>query len=593
VNAFRLKAAAYRRLVVSICLAAAMLPGAVARAEHVASEKLLPKNTLLFAHISSVPDALAAFKETNLGRMFHDPQIRPFMNGVLDTANKMLSQVKDRTGMSIEDLAKLPQGEVTFALLPRDPMKTTGLEMVAILDCGDSIIAARKVSDKIRASLEAGGYRLRQETIDGFPVSIYQYGNDDTSGFVLFERDNTMVLSTSYDLARQLLARWNEGSDDCLAENGDFVAAMDRCRGLKDEIPQVTFFVDPISLIRETSRGNAGAQIMLAMLPAIGLDGFLGVGGSLVLATEDFDTIMQIHVLLQSPRSGVLDLIALDAGDDTPPAWMPADVASYMSIHWNFQDFFAKGTKLADSFGGEGTTANRVNDRATRMLGIDFQHDLLPQLTGRLLHVTWFERPVRLGVGANTMVAVQVNDPKAFAPTFDKIVSNFGGRIEKKTYAGLPYYRMAGERGPDDIMPRPCFAMLDDWILVADRPAIMEHILVRRDDGSDRLASELEYKLIASKIGRQPGGKTPGLLNFTRPEESWKYMYDLASSNKTRDSLRNMGQNNPALQALNQGLDQNPLPPWSAIAKYLAPSGAMMVNDDSGVHYMQFSLKRK
>jgi len=98
---------ARRRLLVSICLAAAMLPAVVAQAEHVASEKLLPKSTLLFAHVSSVPDTIAAFNETNLGRMFHDPQIRPFMNGVLDTANKMLSQVKDRTGMSIEDLAKL------------------------------------------------------------------------------------------------------------------------------------------------------------------------------------------------------------------------------------------------------------------------------------------------------------------------------------------------------------------------------------------------------------------------------------------------------------------------------------------------------
>jgi hypothetical protein len=592
VNAFQHNAAAWRRLLASLCIVVALLPAAVTRAEHVASEKLLPKNTLLFAHISSVPDTIAAFNETNLGRMVHDPQVQPFMKGVLETANKMISQVKDRTGMSIEDLAKLPQGEATFAILPRDPMRTTGVEFVAILDCGDSIIAARKVSDKVRASLEQGGFRLRQETIEGFPVSIYQYGNDEGSSFAIVERDNTMVLCTSYDLTRQFLSHWTEGTDDCLAENGDFVAAMDRCRGTKDESPQITFFVDPISIVRETSRGNAGAQIMLAMLPAIGLDSFLGVGGSLVLATEDFDTILQIHVLLGS-RSGVLDLIALDAGDDTPPPWMPADVASYMSIHWNFQDFYAKGTKLADSFAGEGTTANRVNDRATRMLGVDFQHDLLPSLTGRLLHISWFERPVRLGVGANTMVAVQINDPKAFAPVFDKIVSHFGTKIEKKTYAGLPYYRMAGERGPDDIQPRPCFAMLDDWLLIADRPAIMEHILVRRDDGSDRLASELEYKLIASKLGRQPGGKTPGLLNFTRPEESWKYMYDLASSNKTRDSLRNMGQTNPALQALNQGLDQNPLPPWSAIEKYLAPSGAMMVNDDAGVHYMQFSLKRK
>jgi hypothetical protein len=568
---------------------------AAAQAEHVASPKMLPRDTLLYAHVSSVPDLIAAFNETNFGRMINDPQIKPFMQGALETANNMLTQVKERTGMSIEELAKLPQGEISFALLPRDPngTKTEGLDMAIIVDCGDSIIAARKVSDKVRGGFEDAGYRVRQEAIDGFAVSLYEYGNGNSPAFVLFERDNTMAVCSGMDVAKFLLARWTNGGDDCLAENGDFVAAMDRCRGVKDETPQVTFFADPISMARELSRGNPGAQIALAMLPALGLDGFLGVGGSLVLATEDFDSIFQIHVLLQSPRSGVLDLVAMDAGDDTPPPWMPADVASYLSVHWNFEDFFAKGTKLGDNFMGEGAMANRVNDRAIRTLGVDFQHDLMPYLTGRLLHLTWFERPVRLGVGANTMVAAQLTDAKAFAPTFDKILARFGNTIEKKTYSGVAYYQTAGQYGPDDIRPRPCFALLDDWVLVADRPSIMEHILVRRDGGSDRLASDLEYKLVASKIGRQPGGKTPGLLSFSRPEESWKYMYDLAKSDTTRDTLRNMGQNMAPLKALNQGLEKNPLPPWSAISRYIAPGGSMAVNDDSGIHYMQFSLKRK
>jgi hypothetical protein len=107
------------------------------------------------------------------------------------------------------------------------------------------------------------------------------------------------------------------------------------------------------------------------------------------------------------------------------------------------------------------------------------------------------------------------------------------------------------------------------------------------------LASALDFKLIASKIARQPGGERPAMMSFDRPETGWKYMYDLAQADRTKDRLRESAANNPFFKALNEGLTDNPLPPWSAMSRYLAPQGGMIVNDDSGVHYMQFSLRRK
>ena len=40
-------------------------------------------------------------------------------------------------------------------------------------------------------------------------------------------------------------------------------------------------------------------------------------------------------------------------------------------------------------------------------------------------------------------------------------------------------------------------------------------------------------------------------------------------------------------------LKDNPLPAFSVLAKYFAPGGGMMVNDETGIHYMTFTLKRK
>jgi hypothetical protein len=218
---------------------------------------------------------------------------------------------------------------------------------------------------------------------------------------------------------------------------------------------------------------------------------------------------------------------------------------------------------------------------------------LLPAITGRVITLHWFERPVTIGRGANQCAAIQLKDPKSFSATLDKISDHFGDKFQKKTVAGISCYEQAGEREADDARPEPCFGLLNDWLLVSDHPAILEHVLKHRDETSDSLAEALDYKLVANKISRQSGGDKAGMLSFNREEDSWKYLYDLAASDKTRDMLRKRGENNRFLKTLNQDLEKEPLPPWDVVAKYLAPGGAMVVDDANGFHYMSFSLKRK
>ena len=135
--------------------------------------------------------------------------------------------------------------------------------------------------------------------------------------------------------------------------------------------------------------------------------------------------------------------------------------------------------------------------------------------------------------------------------------------------------------------------MFNDWVVLTDRTGILEHVLSNRDETENNLASALDYKLIASKIAQQPGGDKPAILSFNRAEAGWKYLYDLATSDKALKALHDRAGSNPFFTALNDGLDQNPLPSWDVIAKYLAPEGAVVTDDDTGIHYMAFALRRK
>ncbi len=526
-----------------------------ALAQRSAAENLLPKNTLAFVHVASVPTLVEGFKQTNIGRLIADPQVQPFVSKLYDAASKALIKVKEATGLSLEEIAQIPQGEITFAILPRinppnSDASDTALSFVAMVDCGTSIESARKFIDTIHTAMRTNGYVGREDNVDGIVISIYQRGGGDPSPFVSLERDNTILVCSNVDAARQLLARWTvNGNEDCLAENAQFAAIMNRCQGTKGETPDITFFADPIGIVTEIAKSNPALKLGMALLPTLGLDGVKAVGGSNIFATDDFDGIMQLHLLIGYPRSGVMELIALDSGDDTPPPWVPGDVAQYNSLHWNFQQTFDKGTKLADSFQGPGVMAKNINDRAQRWLGIDFEKDLLPALSGRLLLFNWFQPQPQAGIGAHNVLALQVTDPRAFADTFQKITSHFGQRWGKKNFAGIDYYQYGSASGPDDVRPTPCLAMLNDWVLLSDRTGIMEHVLSRRDETENNLASALDFKLIASKIAQQPGGDKPGWLAFNRPDQGWKYLYDLANSDKARELLQQRAGSNPFFTA--------------------------------------------
>ena len=580
-----------RCLVVGCCLL--FIAVASAKGAHVPAEKLLPRRTLAYLHVPSVPDLVDAFQETNFGRLINDPQIRPFFDGLYQAANKGLVQIRQATGLSLDEIAQIPTGEITLALLPTSGENSDAIGFVGMADCGDNIDAAHKFRESLQKVLEQSGRQVREEMIEGISVSIYQRRDSDRSPLVSLERDNTLVYCSNVEVARQLLQRWTDGSEDCLAQNRRFSAIMKRCRGTKDEQPQIEFFIDPIQIATELAKDNPALKLGLAFVPSLGLDGLKGIGGSVVLATEDFDGIVQIHVQLGVPRAGVVDLIALESGDDTPPSWVPGDVAAYGSYHWNVRYSFLSGAKLIDNVKGNGSTQEMLNQQVQNLLGVDFEHEILTAITGRFITAGWFQRPVKAGIGNQNVVGIELQDAQAFAPTLDKIIEHFGQRLERKSFAGVAYYKEAGDRDPEDLQPQPCLAVLDNWVLVSDRPAILEHFLSRRDETNDNLAHALDYRLIASKIAHQPGGKEPAMLSFSRAEENWRYLYELASSDEARDQLHDRSGSSRFLKTLDQGLENNPIPPWEAIQKYLAPEGAMVTDDDSGIHFMQFALRRK
>ncbi len=622
-----------------ICLVAlvAILGSSAAWAERPSAPELLPKDTLVYFRVRDTQALITSFDETALGKMAKEEKIRPLISDLYGSAAEAFTQVEGEVGVSLDKILQIPQGEIVVALVSQ---RTGGPVLVVMIDAGDQLASAETLIETGEKALEGEGVVRTTEAYGDTELVIHTPA-DDNDPLIHFIKDNTICITTNADVSKQLLDVWNgempklavadeeleegEGAPpvefEPLVKNERFVAIMRRCRGTKEDPAQLTFYVDPISLYRVGSRGNVGAQVGLALLPVLGLDGLEALGGSLTFAAGDFDMITHLHVKISEPRTGIMEMLALKADSTQPEKWVPADVGSYTTINWDADRTYTTLGELYDSFRGEGRLSADAKGLIPEEFDIDFEEEVIGNFGDRMTYITWYERPARIGSEAS-LIGIRVDDPDAVTKTMEKLTDRFRDRLEKKSHGRVTYWTIeldelqevppADESATDEeqrdrrraerrrqrqqtfrtLRPSPCFAIMDDYLIIADRTTFLHKVINTNNDPSRSLAKELDFKLIAGKIKRQVGGAKPGMITFSRPEEQFRVLYELATGDDTRKQLADAAENNEFFGALNGALQRNELPPFAVLSQYLAPGGGMLVSDETGFHYTGFTLKR-
>jgi hypothetical protein len=212
--------------------------------------------------------------------------------------------------------------------------------------------------------------------------------------------------------------------------------------------------------------------------------------------------------------------------------------------------------------------------------------------------VTWMEKPARINSQC-TLIAIKLNNASASQRVVDQLAQRFPNQLTKKSYGGVTYYQGQPPANRGNVDPQivriqeGCMAILDDYLLLTDGSKLLQQVILTKSDPTRSLAHELDYKIIASKIQRQLGDNRAGMIAFNRPEEAMRQIYDMATSESMRGALKGQAANNPVFRTLDDALSTHPLPPFAVLAKYLAPGGALLTSDETGFHYMAFSLRRE
>ncbi len=570
----------------------------LAFAQRPSAPRLLPNKTLAYLRIDDTRDLKAKMGETGMGKMMADPQIAPILGTFYSTFVGQLQGMQDAIGLNLDELLSVPNGELAVAVVATK----TEPAFVIMLEAGEEMPALEVLLDRGRQAAENSGGSYAEKEVG--KISIRSLGGRrGGDGLHYFIDSGVMVGSNRADYAEQLAMIWTGNGIDHkpLADNRDFTTIMSRCVGTEGERPQVSFFVDPLAIVREAGKNSGGSIALLAGLKTFGVDGIKGVGGSAIIAPNEFDSIIHGHLLLNANRQGIMKVLRPKAGPTVPENWVSEQVNSYFTANWEIEKTFNAIENLIDTFAGEGTVENRFVKEANKNLDIDFRNDIIAQVDDRLTLVQLIVPPKKINSQAN-VYAIHVKNPsrmktEVLPKIVEKIKSTGGPEMKSKLFGDATIYYLdiqvpdAEERNIR--IPSPCFCILEDQFVASDSLQALEEVVKFNSSGDGLLSDSIEFKLVQDRIKAQLKNSEMSILAYQRPEEAMRLMYDLATDPNNIDNLERIAENNPFLLSLITAVRSKKLPPFEVFAKYLAPGGAFIVDEENGIHYTGFSMRRE
>ncbi|MFN7731873.1 MAG: hypothetical protein ACK5OB_08220 [Pirellula sp.] len=570
-----------------------------AMAQRPTAPKLFPTKTLAYLRVDDTRDLKDKLSATGMGKMAADPEISPILGTFYSTFVGQLSEMQNAIGLNLDELLSIPNGEMAMALVATK----TEPAFAVMLEVGDELPALQVFLDRIQRDTPTDESAPPAKQVGN--IAIRSMGPDPSERFHYFIESGVFVGTNKLDYAEQLAMIWTGNGIDHkpLADNRDFTTIMSRCVGTEGERPQVSFFVDPLAMVRELGKGNNGTIAVLATLKTLGVDGIKGVGGSAIIAPNEFDSIIHGHLLLNTNRPGILKVLRPKSGSIDPEPWVSDQVISYMTMNWDFAKTIKAVQDIVDSFAGENTFENRVIQEGTKNIGIDLRKDLIEVLDDRVTMVQTIVPPKKINSQAN-VYCIHIKEASRMKsevlPKFvEKVKSTMrpGTGLESKMVDDSTIYylkRDRDERMPQSVrVPTPAFCVLDDQLMISDSVEAITEVVQFNASGDGLLSDSIEFKLVRDRIKAQLKNADVSIMAYQRPEETMRLFYDLATNPENIDNLEGMSENNPFFKAIVTAIKSKKLPPFDVIAKYLAPGGAFVVEEESGLHYTGFSMRRE
>lgn len=538
-----------------------------------AVEQLLPPQTMLMFSVPDVPELKAQGAESLLGKLLADPALQPFLDEVRGKLDEASNAVSEKLGLTLSDLADLPQGEVTFAIVAPKPGKLAGLMLFDYGEHGDEI---EKLLEQGHAAAVEQGCEHSTQMIGDVEVNIYKIPNNDPNNPIkhvaYFSHNSYLGVASDIAALQQVLDRMSGSKRDSLATTDVYSYISEKVEA-GDASAAFVWYFDPIGLVQSAVTmiqvQNPQAAMVMGFLPILGIDKLKGMGGTGYFAVDDYDGMSKSFIYVEQPTSGLMNVFQFPAVAMSPPAWVPADAVMYSGINWNAAEAYAAVETLLDSFQGPGAFERIIDGFAEDEDGpqIHIKKDIVEQLSG-LIHIVGNASASSDEPSQDFIVALGLTNEDKVKKLLAKAAKSDGFDGKIREFQGTTVYEMAFDAaGAEKSL---VVTVTGSTLVVGTEPTSVENV-IRGKSGGSSLADSAGYK----KLAKHMPGKV-SILSYQKQDSQLRTGYEQLKS-LDADTLG--------------GLDVSKLPEFEVIQKYLRPSVSYVVPDENGALQVGFTLK--
>ncbi len=551
------------------------------------AEKTLPDTTLLYVKVANAANLREAFAQSQTGQLINDPAMKPIRDDVIEKLGDVNKTLKEKMGVSLSELATLPQGPITIAVVGKSESKIP-IAVLISADAGKNNSTMADVMTKATKLAEGDKAKVTTETFKDLTLHIIQApkeGDNEPPPLVWTNVGSVYHIATDLDALKELITH-SEGRDDSLASNESFSAVSKR---IGSSEANVIWFLDIAKAIKLGLAASGNAQQAEAILQLTGINGLKAAGGSYTLNTGPYDSLSKSFFLAPAPAQGVLKMFQMPKVNLRPQAWVPAGIASYQTLSWDLDGAYKAIEDLANMF--QPGVLGALEQQLVPPGGgepLSLQKDIFGPLGDRITLISDYKKPIKED-SQRLLAAVALEDAKAFQATLTKLIALAGGSPEKRDFQGTTIYdfklpEIPNQQPSSPLKNKISLAIAKDSLLVATDPALLEQIL---RGGGAPLADSAVFQQSTKDVPAQTS-----TLTYVNPEEAARQSYDMLKSGQFEKALEPAAAMNPIFAQLGKMIDKDKLPEYSVFAKYITQGGGYGVQEDDGALFTQYTLRK-
>ena len=595
----------------------------------------LPDNTKGYVSIRDVDRLVAKWSDTQYGRLFADPVMKPFTDDLRQQILGGLDQTGIRFGISIKELDQIANGSACVALIELEEGKQKHA-LVLMVDTKERENKVNELFGKIDKNMEEREATKESREIEGTEVTIYEVpikkGSRKKYNTIICRHGDYLVAVDHVEVVEQILGRIQQPVDqleNTLASVEAFAAAQERCQKLPGSVePDIHWFIEPFGCVRvlrslSTEKKRRGNDMLGALLKQ-GFDALQGLGGFADLTTVEGHELLHRTYIHAPPLPGAGDEKFALAGrmlafiqtkqDLSPQDWVAADVASYRTLTWDLRSAFEYLDTLVDEIAGEkGFYEDLIDSLKNDPNGpqIDVENQLIAHLGDRLTYVTDCVVPIT-PQSQRFLFAIDLNNPKGMAAGIDKAMeSDPDGRhtdigeyrvweilseneeeipdvvIDGGDFDSFDDFEEEEEEQGGGLLNNASFAVVGNYLLVSSHIEFIEQV-IEGIPADKRLRDQEDFKVVTKALN-DLGAGTDSMRFFSRNDEELRTTYELIRDGKMPESETILGRIlNKVLAPEEKGvqreqqIDGKNLPGFEVVGKYFGPSGLYARIEDAG-----------